>query len=204
MTRLVSLLPCLALGACVAESQNTILILHNKIPDEMCVIPTDESAAYSSTGMLDLEVPTQDFTFTPLLRSNAQGDPVDPNRHVFIIEGADIELEGGSTQRSQDLVNGLGALKNRTQRTSGSIGPNGLTSIAYLVVDSEQSQALAAGFSAPEEIQIIARSSVYGTIDGNSVSSPFFAYPITLCKGCIQSYDPVAMVSLTCFGDQRP
>ena len=56
MTRLSALLPCLALAvACVAEDQTTILILHNKVPDESCAIPVAEGAVYAPTGVLDLE-----------------------------------------------------------------------------------------------------------------------------------------------------
>jgi hypothetical protein len=53
-------------------------------------------------------------------------------------------------------------------------------------------------------IQLKVRFRAFGSMDGNSVESPFFDFPVVLCKGCVQPIDPVTMESLTCFGDQTP
>ena len=198
MTRLSAFLPCLALVACVAEDQTTILILHNVVPTEMCEIPAEEGSAFSSSGVLDIESGLQDYTFTPLLRSSAVGDPNDVNRRVVQIQGAETDLYGGASQQSVDLVNGLGdALRFRETRVSGSLSPNGsVTSLHYTMIDLEQANALAAGVAGDARVQIVASTRVYGDMDGSRVESKFFDYPITVCRGCV--------LVPGCFGDQTP
>jgi len=99
-----------------------------------------------------------------------------------LIQGADVELEfqTGFNPPADDIA--------ITQLTSGSIKPDGgLVGLAFNVVTAKATQQIkASGQLAGGAITtIVAHVTVFGEMDGGSVESRQFDYPIQACDGCL-------------------
>src|SRR5262249_16977903 len=108
------------------------------------------------------------------------------NLHIFFAMGADVDLRSNGSSGSDSVIAALGArnLVSRTQFFSGSIPPGGLAGLGIPIIDADQTLALG-DILGTQVVQIIARSKVFGTIDGNSITGNPFDFPVTVCKGCL-------------------
>ncbi len=177
----------------------SLLILYNKAAESDCSV-VGEAGLRVPSGVLDLEA-GQGYVFNALVRNSVVAAPADLNRHVAFIEGADVELAAASTLRSQEIVDLLGPGKNRTQYSTADVNPGGgMNVVQFFIIDPEQAQALGEIVGADERVQILAKTRVFGTLDGDQIASPYYSYPITLCSQCID--DPKMGEPARCFGDQ--
>lgn len=189
MTRLrTSLL--LALGAlgvmgCAADGNNAMIILNVAVPSgEECEV-TPSAETFSDQGTLDLE--GNGFHVTARIKGTLDEDPNAATRHHVVINSANVELLAAPTQRSEQLVAGLGDLARRTVLTSGTLEPGdeSLVTVGITLIDSEQNAAIMASGAYEDGVQLIASFKINGSVDGNSVESYAFNYPITLCTDCV-------------------
>ena len=179
-------------AACTAQDNITFAIIKNQVPEEGCIIPTSDDGLYISTGRLDVsELPggiaNPGYVFTPLVRNGASSVAGNPNENVIFLGGADVELLAGTTQASLQLLEQLASagMDKRTQLVSGSVSPGGTAAMGFFAIDADQTAAIA-GFLAPgEQVQVVARISIFGRIDGSEIVSSNFDYPITVCNGCL-------------------
>jgi hypothetical protein len=179
-------------AACTAQDNITFVIVKNQVPDEGCIIPTDDDGLYVSTGRLDVsELPgglaNPGYVFTPLVRNGASSVSGNPNENVIFLGGADIELIAGTTQASIDMVGTLAAagMDKRTQLVSGSVSPGGTAALGFFAIDADQTATLAGLLAPGAQAQLVARIRIFGRIDGAEIVSSKFDYPITVCNGCL-------------------
>jgi hypothetical protein len=189
---LTAVLGTLAAG-CVAGDP-TLSILYNTMPGAECSVSATGTSQLPD-GWLDLappeEEPLRGYTFTPVVRNSASAVSGSPNLRSVQLGGADTELLAGPTSRSADLVSGLGNAGQRSVLFSGLVQPNsGQAGLRYLVIDNEQAALLAGALAENEEVQLLARTRVFGKMDGSEIVSPWYDYPITLCKGCLEEPGP--------------
>jgi hypothetical protein len=141
-------------------------------------------------GTLDLTLADKGqnpgYIFTPLVRNGATSVEGQPNARIVILKGADVELLSANSVRSKEVISMLGSAARATQRFSADVGPDGGTSgLIYQLIDTTQATLLHKLVAKGEVVTVLARTSVFGTIDGDDVASPEFDYPITLCKECL-------------------
>lgn len=192
-------LALVATTACTADGSLTVLILYDKAPESDCTVSSALGLSVSS-GTLDLDS-GQGYTFNALVRNGASAVTGAPNQNVAIIEGADVRLESASTKRSEEVIDALGPGRLRTQYATTIVAPGGGTAVVtYYVVDPEQALALGEIVEPGESVQVIARSRVFGKLDGTAFASTYFGYPVTLCHDCVP---PPEEGEVSCYGDQR-
>lgn len=209
-----------------AADPTAFIILQNSLPEVeegaipgeiVCSLNPMLSAPSIPNGFLDLESP-QAYTFSPLLRGGLPEDENSVTRRHIMLKGADVFLAPGPSQDSIDLIASVPPDHlRRTTLTSGTIPPGDtFFAMSYPLIDTTQALELSDRTSGP--VQIVARTQVFGTVDGNDVVSDFFEYPITLCRDCVfdegdRLYDPEGnplpdtsgrVGSTGCFGDQYP
>jgi hypothetical protein len=200
MIRLSSLTLLLGLTACTVDNYSVIL-LRNVTPNQEaggCVVPADENAEGRLRGLLDVTSPLPDgalnpgYILSPVARNGTTAGSPDqntvgnPNSHIFFVQGAEIELVAGVSTQSQEIIDHLAGrgINERTYRFSTSIPPNGVSGLSFQAIDEEQTAAIAEVLG-DRELQIVARVQVFGEIDDDTIRTPVFEYPITLCRGCL-------------------
>jgi hypothetical protein len=193
MNRLAVALVAALSGACVADN-TTIYILQNQVIGANCTVSGDIHAVGLTEGRLDVTEPVPGFgfpnpgyTFGPVVVNSAVAPTTMPNLHIVFLNGGDVELRAGPSTRSQDIINSLVAANDnkRTVRFSASVTPGGSAGVPYDIIDGEQTQRINGLIGETESIQLIAHTTVFGTIDGGDIVSAPFDYPVTVCKGCL-------------------
>lgn len=190
------LLGSLAL-ACVDPS--SVVILRNQVPGKGCIISAMPSELSIPDGVLDLTFADKGqnpgYVFTPLVRNGVASVDGQPNARIVFLKGADVEIVAANSTRSQEVVGKLGSVGRATRRFSADVSPNGGTSgLIYQLIDGAQATVLHSLIVKGEAVTVLARTSVFGTMDGSDVESPDFDYPITLCKECLVSIVPCSVI----------
>lgn len=182
--RLVLTITALAAGC--TDAGETLLLVQNQAVDANCLVPAARGSAFISRGVVDTEVSSM-YVFTPLVESRADIDNnADAFERTITVQGAEISLEFAD----ESLVN-VGALDtagaiNFTQRVSGTMQPGELRSFAFIAVPNAVLQDLGDSLSAGGLTQVLATVKMFGELGGGDVDSAEFAYPIDVCKGCLQ------------------
>jgi hypothetical protein len=69
-------------------------------------------------------------------------------------------------------------------RFAGSLMPGGTLGAGFTIIDASQLEILAP-LVAGRDIEVVARVVVYGDVEGDTVESKPFDYPVTICNGCL-------------------
>jgi hypothetical protein len=177
------------LGGC-AEDFGSVIILGNQSVTTCSVDPASD--VWNPMGTLDVEsIPgytNTGYWVTLVLQNGTAAVEGDPNQNIFIVEGADVQLQPSTTTRSGEVIADIGAATGvqRTQRFGSSILPGGGAGGAiFLTIDYDQALAARDAMDPGEAVQILASTKVFGQIDGNDVQSNVFVFPITVCRGCL-------------------
>ncbi len=178
------------LGGCSADFPS-LYIQQNQVPDTGCVVSTSAST-FISEGVLDTNNDPSGnlnfgYVFTPLIVNAIAADSTNPTLHLAFLSGADVEIRPGTSARSQELVAALAAqgLTKRTERFSGTIKPAGSVAMAFHLTDLETTTAIRQFLGAGELVQTVVHIVINGQIDGRSVESYPFDYPLSFCVGCL-------------------
>ena len=171
------------LGACT-DAGRSLIILQNQVPDANCVVPSSQGNTFRGVGFLDVNSPAG-YLFTPLVQNVAEGVADDPSGRLVLMRGADVELEFQDGFPAPDHPD-----VQLTHRFSGSINPNGGTAgFAFNAISANMTEALKAtgalDTSGSNSTTVIAHITASGDIDGGSVESREFEYPIQVCDGCL-------------------
>jgi hypothetical protein len=180
-----------SVGCAPDDADVRVLILHNQAPDDECELTPSETD-YISFGLIDADGGTG-YLMTPLLKNfSTVPENVDQTQRIFFMEGADITIDIGNdatgepvfTQEEEDALAEEGELAFST-RLSGVVTPEeGLTTVAFEILPSSVIDAVAA--QTDRDVQVIASVQVFGTMAGGDVATQVFAYPITICTGCLE------------------
>ena len=178
-------------GGCTDAGSN-LLILGNRAPvvqNNACIFDTNIQGGVISAGLFDIDSPFL-YTFAPVIQNAAPGIANDINQNVVLIEGFDVKYNylGGFLDAVPDAQREiLVANSETTVLRAVSVAPNGGLSTVIVDLFNEPiisainaSGVLAGGARAIVEVEVTA----FGTIDGGTLESTPFNYPVTLCDGC--------------------
>ncbi len=166
------------------DAGETLRILRNQEPGASCVVPTDEGAAFLSSGLIDVTADSG-YLFTPLVESRAVGD-AETDRRVFL-EGAVVRLRFAEDFFDDATLTRLedDGLSYFTQPFSGSIASNGSAALKFEIIPKAVLEEMQSGLAAGEVTRVTAEIEMRGTIDGDDVTSPAYNYPVEVCNGCL-------------------
>jgi len=182
-----------AVLASCTDSNTTVYILRNQVLTSGCLIPNGSGTDFVGFGELDVTEPIPGTNFAnpgyilaAAVQNGTTSNATLPNAHIFYAMGADVELRSNGSSASEALVTALSVrdLANRTQHFAASIPPGSTAGVGFPIIDLEQTEALNQILGG-QIVQIIARSKMFGTIDGNSITADPYDFPVTVCLGCL-------------------
>jgi hypothetical protein len=182
------------LTAGCTDTTESVFILRNQIIAADCTAPGGGGGVTGRTaGTLDVTNPlpgsqlaNPGYIFAPAVVNGTSSVAGNPNLHTVFLQGANVELKSNGSQQSAAVIaalTGRGLVK-RTQRFSATIQAGGTAGVPYPLIDADQTDALGDVLDGGQVAQVIAHTTVFGTIDGSSITSDPFDYPIEVCKGC--------------------
>jgi len=159
------------------DSGKTLLIVQNQVAGEGCVISGSIGNTYLGRGIIDTNA-SIGYIFNPVIQNRATSSKT--ATRVAFIEGYEVNISFPDGSVTGDF----GDLTAFSRRTSASIFPGGNAGMSFEIVPVELLQAI--GLAAGDSVELVAEVSVFGTMDGGDVESTKFAFPITVCNGCME------------------
>lgn len=186
--RLLIALAIAGSGAACADSNNQIYIVQNQALEEDCFVPGGIDNAHRGHGTLDATAAfgiRGGYVLTPVIASRAT-ESANGQEKIVNLTSATIRLLPNNSDASREVIAALADadLDRQEQRFAAAILPGGSTGASFSVVDTSQTEMLSGLVAPGERVEIIARVVVHGDIEGSSVESPEWDYPITVCNGC--------------------
>jgi hypothetical protein len=193
MTRLRAItLGALALAAasCADNGDEVLLIIHNQVPDEGCIISGDATGVFKDDGILDV-VGGTGYLFTPVIKNTAIADTTNEATRTAFVTGARVDLRFAdptifSEQELSDLSkNGVTRFETPL---GGGISPNGGTApFSFDIVPSSLSTVLGdkLGTDTRKRILILADVTMRAKLGGSTIESQTFTFPVAACAGCL-------------------
>ncbi len=179
------LLLAVALAPACAENDKPFVVVQNNAPGAMTCI--DTAAPGLTRGTADAS--RGDYYLHPLLKNygNSNDGELEAQRVVYV-EGARVDI----SFIDPDLFT---AAELATMRTDGltrfetlasaPIDPDGgLTAMSVLLLPSDLLEAIAGKLGIGETAQVVATTTMYGSMGGGDVEAPPFSYPVEVCVGC--------------------
>jgi hypothetical protein len=171
-----------------ADDKSTLFIRDVMAKPDDCLFKPDPSAAFIGQGMLDLAFTD---TYAPFLLVGNQMVPVG-NDNTLKTETSRISLKGAEVKLT---TAGGAVIANYTTTTSGTIDPVAGPDPGYGVTQVTMIPPKAV--TAPGSF--IATVKVFGETLGNrNVESGEFAFPITVCQGCLVFFNKDSQDAGTC------
>ncbi len=175
MTALLAVLS----GAC-ADDYLSLVVIQNQAPDDQCAVTADLESPYLSHGQAT--VSRGGYFLTPIVQSNLSNLNDDVNGDLVQLRTVSVEIQAVDSDASRAAVAALGDIRGRTRYVSGTVTPGGITSMGFDAIDVEQAAVLS-GAIGTASVEVLARVVVEGDVEGTSVKSPMFIYPITVTNG---------------------
>jgi len=189
-------LVCALLSGC-AENRASFFVQLIKAPNTECIVESSEDGTYLTSGILDLAY-RRSYTLTPLMRNQltARGD-----NESFISESNGIQVEGANVQLflgpvAEGTPFGEVFSPARTYVHPENVAASVFEAFGGRAMEqflSVRGDANGDGEATDEELrdlnytdQITINVSMIGTTNGGqSVETPYFAFPVNLCYGCL-------------------
>ncbi len=175
------------------DGGNTLLILGNQTPSAdglSCTFDTNLDTTALTAGIFDLRSPLL-YQMFPVLQNSATGVNTDLNQDVVLIEGFDIEVSfpGGFLDAVPEPQRQI--LQDNSETTvlrSFSIPPVSQAVTSIDVFNPPFVQALLdSNVFANTAVRALVEVKVeaFGEIDGSTITSTPFTFPVTLCLNCL-------------------
>ena len=171
-----------ALAPGCTDAGTSMLIVQNQVPQDGCVVPSSQTSDFRSRGRIDVNA-AGGYLFTPLVNSLVTETANGQGTRVIAVEGANVDL---TFEPGFDASGFDSSLTSFSEAFSGSIFPGSQASFSFTVVPKALLDALSSKIAAGDMVQVTAKVKVFGTLDGGSVDSNSFDYPIDVCNGCLQ------------------
>lgn len=169
--------------ACTADGAETLQLLRNQLPADGCVVPIDSTGPFQPRGRIDVSS-NQGYRFTPLVQNVAIANE-NSMRRIFV-DGANVDIEFVGAN-APDPASFQDNYINFRSPFSGSIAAEGLTSFDFDIVSRELLADLASAVTPTSSVQLIASVTIVGDLDGDTVESNTFSYPVEICDGCMRN-----------------
>ena len=197
MRVLLTLVPALALGACVSHGDEGMVVLNNTsvAAATMCSLTGDVSQPFQPSGTISVLSPSG-YLVTPLIQSRITADTTNPDeltQRTIELEGAHVHLSfpTGSQTVTTTAPLDFDAL------FSANLPPQGTANVAFELVPAQLIHD-AANLSGTVSVEVVANVTVYGTLGGNRIDATPWQYPVTICSDCIvQNLGACGMVTAT-------
>lgn len=178
----IGLLVGLAAAGCT-DNDESLLILNNIAPGDMCVPQSNPSGTFITSGIIDVSITdgneTVGYIMTPVVQSLTQTTTTTNAPRVTTIEGYNIDIsfeDSGSTSFSNlSFSRSLGV----------SIQPNSFAGFGIEIVPAQLLTDLNVG---PGDARFLSVDvQFFGKLDGGDIESNTFTYPVQVCNGCLIS-----------------
>jgi hypothetical protein len=150
---------------------------------------SDTGSLFRPVGTLDVNSPSG-YLFFPLVQNVTERVGGDPSARLLSVQGADVELVFQQGVFPDALPADIAANSKLTHAFSGSIAAGDITAFAFEVVASNMITAINDNVSlepdGSQTFTLTAKVTVFGEMDGRTVDSEEFEYPITVCDGCLK------------------
>jgi hypothetical protein len=175
----------LAAAGCT-DAGASFFIVQNQSPDQGCVVPSSTTANFIPRGRIEVEAESG-YLFTPVVQSLVRQSPTGQSPRVLFVEGADVTLSFDEARISASEQASLrdSGLAHFRQAFSGAIYPGGVTSFAFEVISRALLDRLGGMVGAGDSILVTAEVVLFGSLDGGTIESQPFTYPIDVCRGCL-------------------
>lgn len=178
-----------ALGSGCTDAGEPIFILQNQVPDEGCVISTNQNQSFLPRGIIDTQS-GGGYLFNPLTQNNAVNLDSNDGARIANIFGADVQLvvQSGVYTDLETQANDESGLTRFSKRFSGTILPDGgLASFSFTIIDPAMLASLGAKLGSPDQrIEVVAEVQLFGEMAGGTIKSNTFFFPIDVCNGCMK------------------
>jgi len=183
--------------ACVNDNSTVFIfdVLAQQLvsPGSQCLFTTDPTQPYISAGVLD--VGFRNTYFAEFLVGNqivSQASTTAPQTETSYVQftGAVVKITdtAGKTLANYTEMVGAAALAP-AQGTTPSFEPIGVTIVDEAAVDSFIPGLEPGGTDYGGTVQLITQTYFFGqTLGGESVQTNVFAFPVTVCYGCLVGY----------------
>jgi len=188
---LVSCLSLAVLASACTDAGRPLVIIQNQVPEAGCVVPGSANNDYRGIGFVDVNSPGG-YLFFPLVQNVATGARNDISRHVVSLRGADVSLEFQEGVLGATIPENISRDLKLTHLTSGTVGPDGdTTGLAFVIITQSMLKSIRDDLQVLETdgtnfFTIIATVTVFGEMDGGTVESEEFVYPVQVCDGCLK------------------
>ena len=172
------------LGGACTDGGDPLIILQNQVPGDGCTISASQSDTFISRGLIDTQADTG-YLFNPIVQNNA----VDPTTstappRIATIQGAEVSLtpQAGFNLSVDD------SLLHFTRKFGGTIQPSGgVTAFSFVILDKALLDAIGQSLAVGDDpVEVDAKITVFGNLNGTGVESQPFSYPVLVCNGCMQ------------------
>jgi len=174
------LIALVAVEAGCTDNRATFFVRDIKVPTDECLLQSDRNAPYRSSGVLDLAI-RDNYILTPLMEnamtSSTKLNPTSAESNRIQVSGAQVRigLEDGTDVSGGDFFINVSAM----------IEPGGVTSVGFTGIPSGYMAGVPAGSVVIVEFRMLGT-----TQGGKEVDTPWFAFPVTTCEGCLVFFSP--------------
>ncbi len=184
-TLLAALAAAFTTQAGCVDAGESLRILRNQAPTEGCTV-SPSSVEFLPSGVIDVAA-NNGYLFTPIVENRATAS--EPGQRLAFVDGADVNLKFTEGFYDAGRITSLAdeGLSRFHQPFSGSIDAGGSSTFLFEVITWPMLQDMAPKLAAGESTRVTVEVEIKGTIDGSSVGSPTFTYPIVVCNGCLSN-----------------
>jgi hypothetical protein len=178
----LAILVALGLLASCTDNRATFFVRDIKIPTDDCYIQADRNAPYRSSGTLDVAL-RDNYLISPLMEnamtSSLPLSPTTAESNRIQITGAQVRL---NSEDGSDISGGSFFIP-----TSALVEPGNVIGVTFEGIPSGYADGVVEG-----TIVIIEFRMMGTTQGGQDVDTPWFAYPVYVCHGCLITFPPEA------------
>ncbi len=213
MLRLAAALVPVALVACVDSGDEGMYVLNNTAVGDSCALSGSPDQPFISHGVIYFGS-SLPYTLTPLIQSRilASETDTDQAQKTIQLRGADVTL----TLKAMSVQAADGSITSTQPETvlgqfstlfAGAVTPGGSVNVGVSIVPQTTLRAVAdmsgadlvnGAFTA----EVLASIVIKGDINGSSIESTPYLYPVSVCSDCVISV--VGACPLPAGTDVRP
>jgi hypothetical protein len=165
------------LAGCVSnDADANVVILRNQAMTESCSAGADPSAAFYSSGTIDLNSPSG-YLFSPIVQNFAM-DVEGTSLRIAFVQGARVDIRFADSARDEALA-GQDGLTRFQVPLSGSIEAGGTIGLIFEIVPAELFAQLV------DNDLLLVDVRIFGQMGGDGFESAVFRYPVEVCDGCL-------------------
>jgi hypothetical protein len=187
MLRLAAVIPFVLVGCVDTGDEGLYVLTNTAVTGTSCVLSGNPDQAMLGHGVINADSPNA-YVMTPLVQSRlSAGQNIDDVSRTIQLRGADVTL----TLKAVSV--GLGAptqpdttLGQLSVLFSGAVPPSGsVNAFVNIIPPSTLREIASMAGGTPFNAEVLASVVIKGDINGNSIKSQPYLYPVTVCSDCV-------------------